>query len=88
MNSPSDYYQQMKPKRAQLPERNKVEAHIQFQMKMGRLPNNAKKAYKFKNMQEPLVSISMLYDNRCEVTFTKQNIQVSKGGRTILTGYR
>ena len=39
-------------------------------------------------MQEPLVSIPMLCDNGCEVTFTKQHKQVSKGSQTILTGYR
>ena len=57
-------------------------------MKMDGLPDNAKKAYKFKNMQETLVSIPVIYGNGCEVTSTKQNVQVSEGGRTILTGYR
>ena len=79
MNSPSGYDQQIKTIMAQLPYGNKVEAHIQCQMKMDGIPDNAKKAYKFKNMQEPLVSITVLCDNRCEVTSTKQNVQVSKG---------
>ena len=78
MNSPSDYDQQIKLISAQLPDRNKIEAHIQCQMKMYGLPENAKKAYKFKNMQEPLVYIPVLCDNGCEVAFTKKHLQVSK----------
>ena len=70
MNSPSDYDQKINPKRAQLPADNKIEALIQCQMKMGILPDNAKKAYKFKNTQEPLVSSLVLCDNRCEVKST------------------
>ena len=64
--------------RAQLPDRNKIEAHIQCQMKMDGLLDNAKKAYTLKNMQDPLVSIPVLCDNGCEVTFTTQHVQVSK----------
>ena len=63
MNSPSDYYQQINPIKAHLPDGNKIEAHIQCQMKMDGLPENTKKAYKFKNMLEPLVSIPALGDN-------------------------
>ena len=88
MNSTSDYDQQINPIRSQLPDRNKIEAHIQYQIKMDGLPDNAKKAYKFKNMQEPLVLIPMLCENECEVTSTKQHVQVSRGGRSILTGNR
>ena len=32
--------------------------------------------YIFKNMQQPLVSIPVLFDNECEVTFTKQHVQL------------
>ena len=88
MNIPSDYDQQINPIRAQIPYGNKIEEQIQCQMKMDGLSDNEKKACKFQNMQEPLVSIPVLCDNRCEVTLTKQNVQVSKEGRTILTGYR
>ena len=76
MNSTSDYDQKIKPIRAQLIDGNKIEAQIQCQMKMDGLPDNAKKAYKFKNMQEHLVSSPVLCDNGCEVTFTKNNAQV------------
>ena len=88
MNIPSNYYKQINPIRSQLPEGNRIEAHMQFQMKMDGLPDNVKKAYKFKNVQESLVSIPVLCANGCEVTFTKQHVHVSKGGRNILTGYR
>ena len=74
MNNPSDYDQQMNRIWAQLPYRNRIEAHIKCQMKIDGLPDNAKKAYKFKNMQEHLVSSPVLCDNGCEVTFTKQNV--------------
>ena len=57
-------------------------------MKMGGMPDNTKRAYKFKNTQEPLASINVLCENGGKVKFTKQNVQVSKGGSTILTGYR
>ena len=86
MNSPSDYDQQIKPIREKITDRNKIEAHIQCQMKMDGLPDNTKKAYRFKNMQEPLVSVPVRCDNVCEVTFTKQHAQVSKGGLNVLTG--
>ena len=46
---------------------------------MDGLPYNAKKAYKFKNMQEPLVSITVLFDNRYEVTITKNMYRYQNG---------
>ena len=55
---------------------------------MDGLLENARKAYKFKNMQELLVLIPLICDNGCEVTFTKQYVHVSKGDYPILTGYR
>ena len=79
MNIPSDYDQQIKSIRAQLTYRNKIEAQIQCQIKMDGLPYNAKKAYKFKNMQEPLVSITVLFDNRYEVTITKNMYRYQNG---------
>ena len=70
-----------------MPDGNKIEEHIQCQEKIDEIPDNAKNAYKLKNMQEPLVSVPVLCDNGFEGTFTKQNVQVSKGGCNILTGY-
>ena len=52
---------------------------------MDGLPENAKKAYKFKNMQESCVSIPVLCVNGCEVTLTKQHVKVSKGNRNTAT---
>ena len=34
------------------------------------------------------MSIPVLCDNRCTVTFTKKNVLVNKDKKTILTGYR
>ena len=55
---------------------------------MDGLAENAKEAYKFKNMQEPLALIHVLCDNRCELTFTKPHVQVSIWVCSILKGYR
>ena len=79
MNSTSDYDQKIKPIRAQLIDGNKIEAQIQCQMKIDGLPDNAKKAYKFKNVQEPLVSTPVLCENGFEVKFTKKMYSYQKG---------
>ena len=60
MNSPSDYDKQIEPIRALLPDWNKINAHIQYQMNMDGLPGQAEKAYKSDNIQEPLMSIPVL----------------------------
>ena len=57
-------------------------------MKIDGLPEQAKTAYKFDNIQDPLISISVLCDNGCTVIFTKQSVHVNKDRKTILTGYR
>ena len=76
MNIPINYDQHIKPIRAHLLDRNRIEAHIQYQIKMNGLPENAKKAYKPKNTKESLVSIPVICNNRCEVKFTKQHVKV------------
>ena len=83
MNSPSDYDKQIEPIRALLPDWNKINAHIQYQMNMDGLPGQAEKAYKSDNIQEPLMSIPVLCDNRCTVIFTKQSVHVNKHGKNI-----
>ena len=88
MNSPSNYDKQIEPIRALLPDGNKSSAHIQCKIKMDRLMEKSKIAYKFSGIQEPLMSIPVLCDNRCTVTFTKRNVQVHKDRKTVLTGYR
>ena len=60
MNSTSDYNKRIEPIRALLPDGNKINAHIQCQMKMDGLPEQSKTAYKFDNIQEPLMSIPVL----------------------------
>ena len=55
---------------------------------MDRLPEQSKIAYKFDNIQEPLMTIPVICDNGYTVTFTKQNVHVNKDGKTVLTGYR
>ena len=52
------------------------------------LPEQSKTAYKSDNIQDPLMSIPVLCDNRCTVSFTKQSVHVNKEGKKILTGYR
>ena len=88
MNSPSDYDKRIEPIRALLPDGNKINAHFQCQIKMDRLPEQLKTVYKFDNIQDTLMSIPVLCDNRCTVTFTKQSMHVNKDEKTILTGYR
>ena len=75
----TSYDQQINPIKTQIPDRNKIEADIQCQMKMDGLPDNVKKAYEFKKMQEPLVSIPVICDNGCEVTFITKMYRYQKG---------
>ena len=72
MNSPSNYNKQIEPIRDLMPDGNKINVHIQCQIKMDGLPEQSKTTYKFDNIQEPLMSIPVLYDNRCTVIFTNQ----------------
>ena len=88
MNSPSNYDKQIEPIRALLTDRNKINTHIQCKIIMDGLPEQLKTPYKFDKIQEPLMSIPVLCDNRCTVKFTKQSVHVNKYGKTILTGYR
>ena len=88
MNSPSDYDKQIEPIRSLLPYGNKISAHIQCKIKMDGLLEQSKIAYKFNVIQEPVMSISILCDNGCTVTFIKQTVQVNKGGGRELKGYR
>ena len=55
---------------------------------MDGLPEQSKIVYKFNDIQEPLMSTPVLCDNGYTVTFTKQNVQVNKDGKTVLIGYR
>ena len=87
MNIPIEYEIRIEPIRDLLPDGKNIQAHIQCQMKMYGIPEQAKKAYKFDNIQEPLMSIPVLCDNKCTVTFTKKSVHVNKDGK-ILTGYR
>ena len=88
MNSTSDYDKQKEPIKSLLPDGDKINAHIQCKIKMDGLPEQSKIAYKFNGIQEPLMSISVMCDNGCTITFTKQTVQVNKDGKTVLTGYR
>ena len=54
---------------------------------MDGIPEQSNIAYKFDNIQEPLMSIPVLCDNRCIVTFTKQTVHVNKYEKIVLTGY-
>ena len=83
MNIPRDYDKWIKSIRALLPDGNNINAHIQRQMNMDELPEQAKTAYKFNNTQEPLMSIPVLCDNRCTVTFTKHSVHVNKDRKNI-----
>ena len=88
MNSPSNYDKQIEPIRDLLPDGNKISAHIQCKTKMDGLLEQSKIAYKFNGIQEPLMSILVLCDNGCTVTFKKQTVQVNKERKTVLKGYR
>ena len=88
IDSPSDYEKRIEPIRALLPYGNNIKAHIQCQMRMDGIPEQSKTAYKFYNIQEPLMSIPVLCNNRYTFIFTKQSVHVNKDVRTILTGYR
>ena len=68
MNIPSNYDKQIEPIRSLLPDGNKISAHIQCKIKMDEI------AYKFNGIQEPLISIPVLCDNGCTVTFKKQTV--------------
>ena len=48
---------------------NKINAHVQCQIKVDGITEQSKTAYKLDNIQEPLVSIPVMCDNRCTVTF-------------------
>ena len=87
MNSPSDYDKRIEVIRALIPDGNKIDAHIQCQIKIDGLLEQSKTAYKFDSIQEPLMSIPVLCDNGFTVTFTKQSVHVNKDGKKILTGY-
>ena len=78
MNIPRDYNKLIEPIRALLPDGKKINAHIQCQMKMDWLPEQSKTAYKFDNIQDPLMSIPVMCENGCTVTFTKQSVHVNK----------
>ena len=78
MNNPSDYEKRIEPIRALLLDENKIQVQIQCQMKMDGIPEQAKKAYKSDNIREPIMSIPVLCDNGCTVTFTKQSVHVKK----------
>ena len=88
INGPINYDKQIEPIRALLPDGNKINEHIQCQIKMDGLPEQSKTAYKFDNIQEPFMSIPVLCDNVCTVIFKKQSVHENKDGKTILTGYR
>ena len=88
MNSPSEYYRQIETIRALLPDGNKISTHIQCKINMDGLPEKSKIAYKFNGIQELLMSIPVLCDNRCKFKFTKRTVQVHKEGQTVLIGYR
>ena len=55
---------------------------------MDGLLEQSKIAYKLNGIQELLMSIPVLCDSGCTVTFTKRTVQVHKDGKTVLTGYR
>ena len=55
---------------------------------MDGLLEQSKIAYKFNGIHEHLMSIQVLRDNGCTVTFTKRTVQVNKYGKTVLKGYR
>ena len=55
---------------------------------MDGLPEQSKTAYKFDKIQEPIMSIPVLWDNGYTVTFTKHSVPVNKDRKKILTGYR
>ena len=78
MNIPSDYDKQIELIRDLMPDGNKINAHIQCQMKIDGLLEHSKTAYKFNNTQEPLMSIPVLCKNGCTVTFTKKSLHVNK----------
>ena len=88
MNIPSNYDKRIDPIRDLLPDGNNINAHIKCQIKMDGLPEKSKIAYKFDNIQGPLMSIPVLFNNGCKVTFTKKSVHVNKYGKKILTGYR
>ena len=88
IHSPSDYDKLIEPIRALLPDGNKINTHIQCKIKMDGLLEQSKITYKFNGIEEPLMYIPVLCENRYTVTFTKQTVQVKKNGKTVLTGYR
>ena len=88
MSIPSDHDKQIKPIRALLPDGNKISTHIQCKIKMDGLPEQSKISYKFNGIHEPFMSIQVLCDNGCTVTFIKRTVKVQKDRKTLLIGYR
>jgi hypothetical protein len=52
------------------------------------LSMNAKTAFHFNEMQQPLLSIPLLADDGCKINLTKDNITVTKNDKIILKGIR
>ena len=52
------------------------------------LPQDAKQAHLFPQLQRGLVSIGQLCDHGCTATFTKEDVVIAQGNKAIMQGQR
>lgn len=52
------------------------------------LPEEAKEAHLFPQLQRGLISIGQLCDNGCTATFTKEEVVIAQGDKAIMQGPR
>jgi hypothetical protein len=65
-----------------------MESVATTQLDIPELSIKAKKAFHFHEMEQPLLSISLLADDGCQINLTKENIIVTKNDKIILKGIR
>jgi hypothetical protein len=74
--------------RAKIPDGKILQATHKCEIRLPALPPKARVGHVFQEFHNPLISVALLCDNGCEVNFTKTNVDVQLGTKTILTGYR
>jgi hypothetical protein len=73
--------------RAKIPDGKILQATHKCELRLPALLPKAQAGHVFQKFHNPLISVALLCDNGCEVNFTKTNVNVKLGTKTILTGY-
>ncbi len=74
--------------RAAIPVGKILQASHQCELRLPKLPPNARVGHIFQEFKNPLISVALLCDNGCEVNFTQAQVTVKIDAQTILEGYR